>query len=54
MHIQTTSSSNAEHTFFSNSHETKIDNILGYKTNLNEFKRRETINVCSQTRVELD
>lgn len=43
-----------EYTFFSNSHGTKIDNILGHKTYFNEFKRRETINVCSQTRGELD
>ena len=34
-----------EHTFFSSAHGTfsKIDHIVGYKSNLNKFKKIETI-----------
>lgn len=43
----------AESTFFSSSHGTKTDHILGHKTQLDTFVRTE-INVYSQTTKELN
>ena len=36
---------NAEHTFFSSAHETfsRIDHILGHKSNLSKFKKTEIV-----------
>lgn len=50
----------AEHSFFSSVHEifTKIDHAMGHKTNLNKFKKIQTIHSmvfdCNEIKLEIN